>query len=434
VTKTQHNLPRGKLPRGNLPRNYRRNFTAFTVDYTSFVIGMYFFSADTVVPSFIRQLTDSAPLVGLGGTIFTIGLMLPQMLAAKLVEGKPRKHPFMVAALPGRLLLLLLAVAIWSGLAANPSVMLPISFICLGLFAVTDAFVTVPWLDIMARTIPPNRRGRLTGLSQILVGIAGIGAGAIISAILGKSGPTFPNNYALLFTIAFTFLIPSTIALLMLKEPAPEESREHTPTATSGNWRKFLAEDKNLRRLLACRLTLSMAGLAIPFYVGHAQDVLNLPSSIIGAFVIAQTIGSILASLLFGVVSDRWGPRHVARMGSAAIAIAPLTALGMHIAGQDWLRYAYPAVYFILGAASSAYMIGFSNYLLEVSPDHARPAYLGFTNTVVGLMSLLSTLGGWILDNTSYVFLFGLAASMGFVGFLMALRLRPAHEASISPN
>jgi len=418
-----------------LPRNYRWNFTAFTVDYTCFVIGMYFFGANTVVPSFIRQLTDSAPLVGLGGTLFSIGLMLPQLLAAKLVENKPRKHPFLVAALPGRALLILIAVALWSGLATKPSVVLPVFFVCLGLFAVTDAFVTVPWLDILARTIPANRRGRLTGLSQMLVGIAGIGAGAIISYILGESGPSFPNNYALLFAIAAAFLIPSTVALILLREPPPEKYHKTTQFTTSGRWLRFLTEDTNLRRLLACRLMLSMASLAIPFYVGHAQDILHLPGSIIGAFVTAQTIGSILASVTFGVISDRWGPRYVARIGSAALALAPLFALAIHAAGWDWLRYAYPLVYLILGAANSAYMTGFSNYLLVIAPDDARPTYVGLTNTILGLMSLLPTLGGWILENTSYIFLFELAAALGVIGFLLALRLRaPQPEASPKPT
>ncbi|MCJ7736279.1 MAG: MFS transporter, partial [Anaerolineae bacterium] len=143
-------------------------------------------------------------------------------------------------------------------------------------------------------------------------------------------------------------------------------------------------------------------------------------------FVIAQTLGSILASAAFGAISDRWGPRYVARVGSAALVVAPLVALAVHWAGQGWLRYAYPLVYLVLGAGSSAYMIGFSNYLLAIAPGDARPAYVGLSNTILGLMALLPTLGGWILENTSYVFLFILAASLGFAGFLMALRLRPA--------
>ena len=414
----------------NLPRDYRRNFTAFTVDYVSFVTGMYFISANTVIPSFIRQLTDSAPLVGLGGTLFSVGLLLPQLLAAKIIEGKPRKHPFLIAALPGRILLLVIAVALWSGLAGKASTMLLVFFIAFGLFGATDGFVTVPWLDIMARAIPANRRGRLFGLSQVIVGIAGIGTGAIIASILGASGPSFPNNYALLFAIATVFLIPSTIALLLLREPAPDPTQESTQPTRIGDWLRFLVDDTDFRRLIVCQVLLSAAGLAVPFFVGHAADILQLPSGIIGAFVIAQTLGSILASVAFGVISDRWGPQYVARIGSAALVVAPLVALAVHWAGQGWLRYAYPLVYLVLGAGSSAYMIGFSNYLLAIAPGDARPAYVGLSNTILGLMALLPTLGGWILDNTSYVFLFILAASLGFAGFLMALRLRPARADS----
>ncbi|MCJ7737361.1 MAG: MFS transporter, partial [Anaerolineae bacterium] len=301
----------------NLPRDYRHNFTAFTVDYVAFVTGMYFISSNTVIPSFIRQLTNSAPLVGLGGTLFSVTLLLPQLLVAKIVEGKPRKLPYLIAALPGRILLPVIAVALWSGLAGKPETMLLVFFVAVSLFGATDAFVTLPVLDILARAIPANRRGRLFGLSQVIVGIAGIGAGAIIASILGASGPSFPKNYALLFTIATVFLIPSTSALLLLKEPAPGSHQEPTQPTRVGNWLRFLVDDTDFRRLIVCRVLLGGAGLAVPFFVGHAEDVLQLPGGIIGAFVIAQTLGSILASAAFGAISDRWGPRYVARVGSA---------------------------------------------------------------------------------------------------------------------
>jgi len=91
-------------------------------------------------------------------------------------------------------------------------------------------------------------------------------------------------------------------------------------------------------------------------------------------------------------------------------------------------------VYVILGIANNAYMLGFGNYLLAISPASERPTYVGLCNTILGIMTIVPTLGGWLLENTSYTFLFSLAAALGVIGFLIALKLQaPSQPSAVSP-
>jgi MFS family permease len=411
-----------------LPPHQRWNFVAFLVDYACFGIAFTFISPDSVMPAFVGQLTDSAPVIGLIGTVFTGGWLLPQLAAARLINDKPRKKPYMLAGLSGRILLWVIALGLWAGLARYPTAMLTLFFVCLGLWAATDGVASVAWFDIMARAIPLKRRGRLIGAGQVIGGMAGVGVGALVGLILTQR--PFPNDYALIFTLAGAALVPSVIALVLIREPPPEETNPQTNDQVKGGWLNLLVIDPAFRHLIACRLLVGMMTLATPFYVVHADDVLHLPQSVIGQFVSARMLAGVVASILLGLVSERWGPRYVARIGSAAAAIGPLFALVAHLAGSGWLVQAYPFVYVALGVVNSSWMLGFFNYLLEIAPEGMRPAYIGLGNTIMGVLTLAPMAGGWLLETTSYTTLFGVTAAAVTLGFLLTLGLKPPQQAA----
>ena len=406
-----------------LPPHYRWNFAAFLVDYICFGVAFTFINPSSVMPAFVRQLTESAPVIGLVGTVFNGGWLLPQLAVARLINDKPRKKPYMLAGLSGRVAFWVTALALWAGLARHPTAMLVLFFICFGLFAASDGFASVAWFDILARAIPLKQRGRLMGMGQVISGLAGIGVGALVGLILGRH--PFPTNYALLFTLAGVMLIPSVIALASIREPPPEDVALETNKRMQGSWLRLLATDPAFRRLVICRILVGMMGLATSFYVVHAADVLHLPQSVIGGFVVAQTLAGVVASIVMGLVSERWGPRYVARIGSAAAVTGPLFALAAHLAGGGWLAQAYPFVYVSLGVVNSAWMLGFFNYLLEIAPEGMRPAYVGLGNTIMGVLTLAPMAGGWLLEATSYTTLFGVTAAIVAAGFLFTLGLKP---------
>jgi MFS family permease len=409
-----------------LPPHFRWNFGALMVDYVCFSIALTFASLSSVMPAFVGQLTDSAPVIGLVSTIFNGAWLLPQLAVARLINDKPRKKPYVLAGISGRVLFWVIALALWTGLARYPMAMLLLFFTGLGLFAATDGFASVSWFDILARAIPLRQRGRLIGLSQFIGGIAGVGVGALVGLILEQR--PFPGNYALLFTLAGAALVPSAVALSLIREPpipnVDPTRGENGHTQTKEDWLKILS-DPLFRHLVACRILIGMMGLSTSFYVVHASEVLRLPQSIIGSFVSAQTLAGVVASVLLGLISERWGPRYVARVGGAAAAAGPLFALLTHFTGARWMIQAYPFVYVALGVINSAWMLGFTNYLLEIAPDGMRPTYVGLGNTILGVLTFVPLIGGWLLEATSYTVLFGATSLIVTAGFLLTLGLKP---------
>ena len=94
--------------------------------------------------------------------------------------------------------------------------------------------------------------------------------------------------------------------------------------------------------------------------------------------------------------------------------------------GGTHLIWAYYVAFFAVGVTRSAMMLGFTNYTLEIAPAALRPAYLGLSNTLMGVMAFVPALGGRLLELTSYPVLFAVAALLTLGGFASALTLRPS--------
>jgi MFS family permease len=416
------------------PPHYRRNFVAFIVDYAFFGVALSFANPSSVLPAFVRQFTRSAPVVGLVSTVFNGGWLLPQMVAARAINDKARKKPYLMIGMSGRITFWITALGLWLGLAQHSTEMLLLFFVCMGVFTITDGLASVAWFDMLARAIPLKGRGRLLGIAQVIGGLAGLGAGVAITLILDDPRLPFPADYAMIFTLAGLAFTPSAIALALLRETEPVSRGADRKKWGQNGWLTPLLQDSAFRRLMVSRVLVGMVSLATPFYVGHATDVLNLPEGVVGSFVAAQQVAGVASGALLGLISNRRGPSPAIRIGSAITVGGPLFALAAHLADGGLLTQAYPLVYVTLGVYGSSSMLGFYNYLLEVAPDDVRPSYVGLGNTIMGVVTLAPTVGGWLLETTSYTALFGITAVLVFLGFLMALRLEEAKPVAVTES
>jgi MFS family permease len=417
----------------NLKENqphYRRNFGAFLSDYVFFALSMAFFSQNTVMPAFFRQLTDSPLLIGLSGTVQTVGWLLPQLFAANYLSDKPKKKKYLLtSAAIGRPVFFLLALALVLGLARYPAVTLTTSLLFLLIFRVTDALGAVAWFDILGRVFPANRRGRLFGLGQVLSGLLSIGAGLLINAILGDRGPPFPHNYALIFLTAGLLLTISWLAEFLIEEPekAPPPSDE-TPTPFMQRVGHIWREDRHFRLFIGVRLLFGLSNLAIPFYVVFATDRLGLGEGTVGTFTSAQVVGSIAGAVILGALYERQGGRRAVQAGIGAAVFSPLWALLLSLLlppDHPWQVAGYSLVFVALGIVQSAFMQGFFNYLLDLAPPDERGTYVALSNAIVGLvLSPVAFVGGAILKAThnSYATLFIVTAVGVGLSFLGTLR------------
>jgi len=77
----------------------------------------------------------------------------------------------------------------------------------------------------------------------------------------------------------------------------------------------------------------------------------------------------------------------------------------------------------VSGTSSAAIFVGYTNFMIDYTDPERRPAYLGLGNTLVGPIALTGMLGGWLLQQTSYVTLFACTAGFLLLAQFMAWRL-----------
>jgi MFS family permease len=146
-------------------------------------------------------------------------------------------------------------------------------------------------------------------------------------------------------------------------------------------------------------------------------------------------LGTALAGVLLGLVADRAGTHRVIQIVTwcqfAVPALALLFSTGIFGPATGLL---FPLLYVLMGIFDGSLLLGFLNYVLEISPPGQRPTYMGLTNTLSGLLVLVPLAGGWILEHANYPLLFVLAAVGTLAAALLALRLpspqRPAPAAA----
>jgi MFS family permease len=409
--------------------HYRRNFACMAADWVCFVTGMAFISYTTVIPSFVNQLTDFAPLVGLAATLPNGVWLLPQLVAANYVGGRERKKPWVIAmALAGRPLYLVVALFALVAGERYPWILLAIFLLVETAFSTLDGLASVAWFDVLGKVIPARRRGRFYGTAQGLTGLLSMGAGVVVARLLGPSGPPFPQNYGLAFLACTAMLGMSLTAFVFVNEPIQSAQRQREP------WRVYLPrlarlfrEDQQLRLINLVRMLAAVGGLAVPFYVIHATDVLGMGTQTVGLFVAAQMLGGVVASLAMAYLNERSGSRIVSQLTLLLGVGSPLLALAAHYfpLPQAIEAYAYALVFFFIGGTYSGYMQGFMNFVLDISPQEERPAYVGLYNTLGGVVVFVAPLlGGWLLQFTSYPVLFWAATAGSMSGLALSFRLR----------
>jgi MFS family permease len=387
-----------------LPKHYRRNFWCLVLDFGLFGAGLAFIGQSTVIPGFLTALGASSATIGLISSLQRASWLLPQLLSARVLADKPLKKPHILRpAAVGRTLFLLLALVLWITRAQPPWLILLLSSLVIMGFWVGDGLASVPWFDLLSKAIPPQRRGRLIGTGQILSGAMGLVIGAIVEWMLSNRGPAYPNNYALLFALGFLALALSFVAIaLSIEQPGPFTSE--TPS-----WREFLprlwqvlAQDHIFRRYVIARQLFSLSGLATPFYMTYALSRLNLPAQVAGRYTSISVVGSILAAVAFGWINERYGTKRVILIGLGITTAIPTIALAIPrlFSAAEQLAWGYGLVFLFISASASTMMPGWMAYVLEHAPEQERPTYVGLTNTLNGIATLFSTLGGLILQWT----------------------------------
>jgi MFS family permease len=412
-------------------RYLKRTFTLGLLNGAFFNLFSALLDPSLVLSWFVSQLTTSNFLIGLIVPIQQGGWFLPQLVVSGYIQRRQRKLPVYSCMAGVRVVIWgLMTLAIF--LIEDAAVLLVVFFSLLTVYSLAAGLSGICFVDIVAKAIPPTRRGAFFGWRLFLGGILAFGGSLLVNYILDeRRGLVFPDNYAILFLLSFFALCAGLGSFSLVVEPLEPVSEERVPLGRQ--FRRALDlphRDSNYRRFLTMRLLLMAAEIATPFYVIYAKRALSVPVSMVGVYLMATTLASFASNLLWGRISDQRGNKLLLALSNSLGLFIPLTALSIVPLANLWpgLRELAPGLFalvFILsGGYKSGTLIGNMNFLLEIAPADDRPIYIGLTNTVMGIALLATSVGGLIVDLVGFTVLFSFTLALYALALFLTLRLQ----------
>ncbi len=393
--------------------NVKKNFFLNVFDGSVYSFAMSFVSLQTVLPVFIKKISGSDIAVGLIPVIWSIGFNFPQILVSNHVRKLGYKKPWMLkTALVQRVPWLVMAFLSYFLVdSLDNSTALIIIFLGLA-FAALGGSINLPgWFDLISKITPVQLRGRLFAYRSVLGAAMGIFGGWVVSLILDSV--SYPDNYSLLFLIAFAVTMLSYIFLILLKEEQPNHPQSNfTYKEFIKRLSTILKEEKNFRNFIVADSMMMLALMSNAFLAVNAIEKFNLPDAYAGYFTIIMMLSMTLGSLYFGYLADKQGHKLNLVWSSVFTLTACIAALISPVVEVYFICFAASALTITLTQVSRLTIIA------EICREDDRPTYISLTNLVTAPFVLSGLFGGWIASAFGYNAVFiiaGLFAAMAFV-------------------
>lgn len=419
-------------------RETRRSFALGVFNGAVFNFAKRLIDPPLVLTWFVSRLTSSNLLIGMVTPLGQACWFLPQIFVSTRIQRMERKmRGYSLAAMIRVVAWLLLAAVVW--MVDTPLLLLIGFFLLYSLAWTAGGLAGLSFFDVVAKTIPARKRGSLFAWRKFLGGVLGLGAGWIVKEVLNHPFFLFPRGHAFLFFLYAVAITPAMGAFIAIREPPGESVTE---AVTMGEQLRRAIEllwtDAVYRRYMAARLAVWLTDIALPFYSVYAKRALNAPGGMVGIYVATRVGAQMLFNLPWGRLSDRQGNRLVMRLLNLGNGLTMVLALALVVLMStlqpqgDWLPYLALPLFFLNGAVLPAKVLSGSNFLLELVPAPERPLYLGLSNTLMGIVALISGLGGLLVDLLGYAGLFIVALGLSIGGYVLAAGLpEPRDEGDV---
>ncbi len=363
------------------------NFFLQVISKTFTKLGDALSSPKTVLAWLMSYVNAPVALIGFLVPIRESGSMLPQIFIAGYIRKLPvRKWVFVIGSL-----LQFAAIAgigavslLFTGATAGWLILA-----LLVVFSLSRGLCSVASKDVLGKTIPKTRRGRMGGVATSVSGVMALGAGLYM--FIKTQQELAVDFYAYLVFFAASMWILGAVAYAMIREYPGETSGGANAIREALARLSLLRDNKQFRNFVISRSLLLCSALTAPFYVVIAQDMLGKDVKILGLFILANGVATSISAPFWGRLADLSSKR--------VMVIAALITAGLGIvmfAVVSWLpvlheqTWVYPLAFFILGVAHSGVRLGRKTYIVDMAGGNKRTDYVAVSNTVIGMVLLLT--------------------------------------------
>jgi len=397
----------------------QRNMLAGIVHGTFFNMAQAFAEPFALLPLFLSGFTSSKLIIGLIVGLMQAAMVLPQLLMSRLLRRRPHTaRPLMLTGIWTRCGVwgLLGVLALMS--SEQSALLLWASVILVSLYSFAGGIAVLPFNRIISETIIPEKRSSFFGWRLFFGGFMAMMAGFLVKFVLGSDKMLWPKNFGVLFLLSFVTLIIAYTAMSMFRFPndPPGKSKDSMPSL----WQECLKVFKTypvLKRLVIIELLTSKLALFMPFLTLYATQTRHIPLKWVGIFIVCMKLGAMLSNLLWMPIGNKVGTRILIHAG----IITAIISLLLTIFADNVLFFSL--AFFITGLASSALMVGYNGYILEIGPAETRVLLVAIKGTMLLPLYFMPLLGGLIADAMGYLWLLVLGSVIFSLALFLAFTL-----------
>ncbi len=365
-------------------------------------------SPGVTLPWILNIIGASSGFTGLLVPLKNAGSLIPQLLvSARIRAYSKRKYFWGYAAIfqACMIAIMLLSFLLFEG---NDAAILIVS--ALFLFSIASGVGSVSFKDVMAKTIPKGRRGRLLATRATGGGLLTLTAGCIMYFFLQDSGSDFP----VILLISFSAMLWVGAGLFFIsinEEPGATEGGRSPVKEVKEGWKLFKS-NTNLRNFILSRAMLMAIPLAQPFMIIYGKDITGAEFKGLGLFVIVSGIAGFISSPFWGKFADQSSRKLMMVVAGLGIANILLT-IYFEVLPDEYLNvYSFSIIILLNMMIHGGARLSRKTYLTDFAPEKERPLYISLSNTFIGLFTIIAAGIGFIAEifsiNVLFWFLIGM--------------------------
>jgi MFS family permease len=166
------------------------------------------------------------------------------------------------------------------------------------------------------------------------------------------------------------------------------------------------------------------SALSAPFYIALAQDARGSAIHVLGAFLAAAGMASLVSGPVWGRFADVSSKRVMIAAAVITAGIGITTFLvDKLLPGLGQTEWFLPLAYFILSVAHDGVRVGRKTYVVNLAPGNKRTDYVAISNTVIGVLLLVVGFVGALASVIGMSGVIAMLAVMGLAGALVGRSL-----------
>jgi len=349
------------------------------------------------------------------------GSMVPQLVIASFVRRQPvRKWTFVIGCVLQSMAVFSMALIALTLTGVSAGVALLSALI---IFSLSRGLCSVASKDVLGKTVPKTRRGRVSGWSASVAGLVTIGVG-IWLLVSGGADDAQITTYLILLSLAGGLWLVAAITYGLIREYSGATEGGGNAATSAARSLNLLRTDPPFRQFVIARSLLLCSALSAPFFILLARENTDGALLVLGLFVLADGLASLVSAPFWGRFADRSSRQVMIIAGAAAaasgIGLVAITYLSEQLAASQWL---YPLFFFLLMIAHSGVRLGRKTYIVDLAGGNKRTEYVAVSNTLIGLILLIAGSVGLLSEIVPLSVVILILAVMGLAGSFMSSRL-----------